>query len=124
MHGKPTSSQQVAPIVARLTEPLEFQGRAVQPDTGHVNQFRLGGGADAQLTIVEDQGENFVYDSRTGEEQYYPLTKGGERLLKYLETPRSEKLVMAQFDPGLLVFAKKHGLVFEERGRYMSLVVT
>jgi len=85
------------------------------------------GREQARLRLVED--ERLVYDSRSGEAGEHPLSETALKLLRVLEEPHTaENLATAL--PGVpeadiaeaFAHLKERDLLFEETGRYMSLV--
>lgn len=90
------------------------------------------GKPEARLTIVEDGRAGTVYDSRSGEVREHALDAATRRVLDWLEKPaRAEDLRGALAEAGepeeratrILAFLQERGLLFEEDGRYLSLVV-
>lgn len=84
----------------------------------------------ARLCFLEDESGVSVYDSRSGEECEHELTPFAARLLRELERPLSmENLARAMGDTPDKALTNEIadlcdlGLLFEENGRYMSLVV-
>ncbi len=85
---------------------------------------------EARLCLVRDGDATFVYDSRTGTLVKHTLDAPMQAVLGLLEIPRTTTDIFAslpQFPPAnvekALAFFCKHGLVFEEDGRYLSLVI-
>jgi len=72
----------------------------------------------ARLCLVRDGDTTLVYDSRSGTSVQYPLDATMLAALKLLEQPRTAAEVG---EP--LAFFRERGLVFEEDGRYLSLVI-
>ena len=83
----------------------------------------------ARLCFIEDEGSYCVYDSRSGTEIEHPVSETARRILKELEKPtRPQELAQAlcripdetiKQEMNLLI---AQGLLFEENGRYLSLV--
>ncbi len=87
------------------------------------------GKPQARLCYFEGGAERCVYDSRSGEALEHTLTAGTVRVLGALEGPlRSQDLVRVLADLTLgeiedgVAFLLERGLLFEENGRYLSLV--
>jgi ribosomal peptide maturation radical SAM protein 1 len=83
-----------------------------------------------KLHLLEREGESFVYDSRSGEADLYPISPAAKQLLRRLEEPvRLEILAHEMADvpqAGLdrdLAFLRDRGLLFEEGDKMMSLVL-
>lgn len=88
------------------------------------------GKPQARLCFLEDEQGRSVYDSRSGEEREYELSLQAASMLRLLEKPATiEGLAEALGDfSGLdaareIAYLNSRGLVFEENGRYMSLVL-
>jgi magnesium-protoporphyrin IX monomethyl ester (oxidative) cyclase len=84
----------------------------------------------AQLCLTQDAGEPCVYDTRSGEPVWHFLTPGASTLLHLLEKPVALTELMASFPHDEVHLQKDldhlvaQGLVFEEDGLLMSLVVS
>ncbi len=83
----------------------------------------------SRLCLLEADGETVVYDSRSGRVTEHPLGKGALEILRFLEKERSVSEIEARFanesggDPAKVMDDfRKRGLLFEENGRFMSLV--
>ncbi len=106
------------------------------------------GQEQARLCLIEDDDETVVYDSRGGAASEYPLSHGALKILRFLENARTIDEVEAGVGgiqaglrrsscsengasvevPGLDVSSEvaallERGLLFEENGRLLSLVV-
>ncbi|MCX6997768.1 MAG: RiPP maturation radical SAM C-methyltransferase [Kiritimatiellaeota bacterium] len=89
------------------------------------------GQAEARLCLVCDGDAAVVYDSRPGAPRQHALTTTQRAVLELLETPRTPadlakglpQTPATDLD-GALAFFSEHGLVFEEDGRYLSLVIS
>jgi magnesium-protoporphyrin IX monomethyl ester (oxidative) cyclase len=86
------------------------------------------GRPQARLCFLED--EPTVYDSRSGEEREYSLTEQTKRVLDLLVQPTTALQVtnafadVSGFDAQReIAFLQERDLLFEENGRYLSLVV-
>ncbi|MCP5425321.1 MAG: RiPP maturation radical SAM protein 1 [Gammaproteobacteria bacterium] len=71
-----------------------------------------------------------VYDSRSGEAREYDIGEAGRRLLNFLDRPKRAAELAEAFEPESGIDAERvleqlqaHGLIFQERGRYLSLVL-
>jgi len=88
------------------------------------------GRGEARLCRVRDGDRTLVYDSRPGAAVQYPLTPRTAAVLDQLEQPRSAADLAAAV-PGLapadagqeLAWLRARGLLFEEDGRQLSLLV-
>ena len=76
--------------------------------------------SEARLCLVRDGGAAFVYDSRDGKPMQHALDATTLAALELLEQPRPATEVSGE----ALTFLRERGLVFEEDGRCLSLVVT
>jgi hypothetical protein len=85
------------------------------------------GRAQARLCFAWDEADSVIYDSRTGEELEHPVSPALKRVLEALELPLRPAALAARLqgiDTGrALRFLSERNLLFEEAGRYMSLVV-
>jgi len=103
---------------------------------GCVHDWRtrwLGGDSkpQARLCFIEEAGSYHVYDSRSGTEIEHPVSETARLILKELEKPtRPKELALAllnipdeemEQEMNLLM---EQGLLFEENGRYLSLITT
>jgi len=75
--------------------------------------------SESRLCLVREGGAAFVYDSRDGKPVQHALDATTLAALELLEQPRPAAEVGEA-----LAFFRKHGLVFEEDGRCLSLVIT
>ena len=92
----------------------------------------LGGDGkpQARLCFLDDPSAWIVYDSRSGEEREQEISPAAKRILDHLAKPASAENVtraMADLPPGEaereLEFLRQQGWLFEEEGRYLSLLV-
>jgi magnesium-protoporphyrin IX monomethyl ester (oxidative) cyclase len=91
--------------------------------------FNTDGKTQSRLCLLENASEPTVHDSRSGEVVRYRLSAVAKRVLAYLEKPASLSDVAkrfgsnAGFDAGKEMDSLlKRGLLFEEEGRFMSLI--
>jgi len=80
----------------------------------------------ARLVLYErEESRPAIYDSRTGEEVRYGISDVTRDILRFLEKPRREDMIVEQFAPphGTLDDMRGRGLLFEEGNRLMSLVI-
>ncbi len=92
--------------------------------------YNRDGGEQAQLRLIERDDEPVVYDSRTGQVVEHHLSRTAEALLHCLEEPRRvEELTVELPDRSdaevaeAFAFLRAQDLLFEEGGRFMSLVI-
>lgn len=82
----------------------------------------------ARLCLVEEAGTPYVYDSRSGEAVWRPLTPSMLRLLRMLEISADSVSLAAQCQGDAMslsehiAFFAEQGWVFQEEGRTMSLI--
>ena len=88
------------------------------------------GQVESRLALtVQVDGPSVVHDSRPGTVTEFPLTALQERLLRLLEEPRqhgdiSDLLHISQPDAQREIeFLQRRHLLFEEEGKYLSLVI-
>lgn len=96
-----------------------------------VNCWRVRWLDQARLCRVRDRDVTLVCDSRAGTLVQHPLNATTRTVLEFLELPRTTADIAAGLPqlaaPDIeqaLAFFREHGLVFEEGGRYLSLVIT
>jgi len=88
------------------------------------------GKLESQLCMRQHRGMWTIYDSRTGEAVEYKISDEAREVLNYLSKPASRtdiagKFAGAGFDTDLqIAWTKEHGLLFEEDGRFISLVIS
>jgi len=88
------------------------------------------GKIESQLCMRQHGGMWTIYDSRTGEAVEYKISNEAREVLNYLAKPASRadiagKFAGAGFDTDLqIAWTKEHGLLFEEDGRFISLVIS
>ena len=92
--------------------------------------YNRDGKEQAQLRLIDPDGEPAVYDSRTGEAVEHSISETARRLLYVLEEPhRMEDLAAALPDrpeeetAEAFAFLRQRDLLFEEDARFMSLVI-
>ena len=82
---------------------------------------------EAQLQVLEDGEQLYIYDSRAGTAHYEPIKRDLKEILEYLETPRNWRQTISRFGEARAGKAREFlhdsGFVFEEEGRVMSLVI-
>ncbi len=82
------------------------------------------GKVESQLVFV--QGDAVVYDSRTGEVVEHEISESAEQVLRVLDWPMAVDDLARELDGvdvvGEVEYLYERGLLFEEYGRYMSLV--
>ena len=90
----------------------------------------LAAAPQARLCLLAGDGDESVYDSRTGDEREYPLSPLAARVLRHLERPATVEGLdrafegVSGFDGATqMAYLKERHLLFEENGRFMSLVV-
>jgi magnesium-protoporphyrin IX monomethyl ester (oxidative) cyclase len=87
------------------------------------------GGPPPELRLVEREGDTYVFDSRSGTPEEYPLGPDTRRVLDTLSTPRKVAAIEKEVGgEGVDVEAelarlRERGLIFHEGERYQSLVV-
>ncbi len=111
--------------------PVEQQSDWLQRLTAAADRWRALWLNQARLCLAQDGGATFVYDSRSGTPIQHRLDATMQAVLELLESPQGASDIAARL-PQLpatdveraLAFFREHGLVFEEGGRYLSLVIT
>ncbi len=86
---------------------------------------------EARLCLVREGSQVLVYDSRSGAARQHALSPRTQAVLAALDRPRTAAELAAGV-PDLsvpeaereLAFLRERGLLFEEDGRYLSLVIT
>jgi len=84
----------------------------------------------ARLCLLEENGQSVVYDSRSGEAIEHTLSANTEKVLRILEEPLGPEDVAGKLRDvpdldaaGELAYLNERNLLFEEGGRYLSLVI-
>ncbi len=115
-----------------ITEVQDAWLARVNEAVSHWRDRWLGGDGkpQARLCFLEDEGGASVYDSRSGDEREHDLTPQAELMLRHLERPATIEDVAEALEEisGLdaareIAYLNNRGLLFEENGRYMSLVL-
>lgn len=83
----------------------------------------------ARLCFIENVSHPTVYDSRSGKVVEHRVSTTTRALLEYLESPATMDMIRQQFKDapefdadGEINLLSKRGLIFEENGRYLSLI--
>lgn len=88
------------------------------------------GKPEARLCFYDEKAASLVYDSRAGQETRYLITPSAKRVIEALEKPLSIADIERVFNGDMpreevqkaLEFLTERGLLFEEKGRYLSLI--
>lgn len=87
------------------------------------------GKVQSRLCFIPDVPEPVIYDSRSGDVVEHPLSILTRNIIDYLEKPANKDDLEKQFrnNPEFnadreIRFLLERGLLFEEDGRYMSLI--
>jgi magnesium-protoporphyrin IX monomethyl ester (oxidative) cyclase len=85
---------------------------------------------ESRLCLLRDGNADMVYDSRNGTANQYPISEMTRKILEFLEQPRKPGDFAAGFPewPDLdaekeISFLRERGLLFEEDGKFLSLVI-
>ncbi len=88
----------------------------------------LDGRPPARLCLVEEAEGASIYDTRSGEAVWHSLSSSALRLIRFLEKPADRSEMVAQLPDEALQIQNDldlfvaRGWVFEEDGRYLSLL--
>jgi hypothetical protein len=95
----------------------------------HARWNNTDGKGQSRLCFLQNVPEPTVYDSRSGEIFEYRIPTLTKNIVDYLEQPASKDELIKHFSsiPGFdadreIQFLSRHGLLFEEDGRFMSLI--
>ena len=96
-----------------------------------VEQWKVrwdNGGHPPQLFLRKDESENVIYDSRYGKSIEYAISDVSARILHSMEVKTKDLVDISREFSGVdaaqeIAYLQDKGLVFEEKGRYLSVAL-